>query len=151
MKICSSCKQSKEDIEFSGRYNYCKKCNTKRTKRIQDEYVEKGLCRLCGKNPPILHRRKCIECTEAAKNRLLKLKLAAFEKYGGSKCSCCGELLLEFLTIDHIDGGGNKHRKSINSTFWYWLRNNNYPEGYRVLCMNCNFSRGIYGYCPHER
>lgn len=22
---------------------------------------------------------------------------------------------------------------------------------YRVLCMNCNKSRGSYGYCPHEK
>jgi hypothetical protein len=30
------------------------------------------------------------------------------------------------------------------------LRRDNYPDGYRVLCANCNFSRGIHGYCPHE-
>jgi hypothetical protein len=34
---------------------------------------------------------------------------------------------------------------------YVWLRDNGWPEGYRVLCHNCNSARGLYGYCPHER
>jgi hypothetical protein len=30
------------------------------------------------------------------------------------------------------------------------LRQNSYPTGYRVLCHNCNFALGHYGYCPHK-
>lgn len=35
--------------------------------------------------------------------------------YGGvpPKCACCGENHVEFLSVDHINGGGNKHRKEI--------------------------------------
>lgn len=32
-----------------------------------------------------------------------------------------------------------------------WLKKNNYPPGFRVLCMNCNFSLGMRGYCPHQK
>jgi len=38
-----------------------------------------------------------------------------------------------------------------HSNFYRWLKQNNFPEGFRVLCINCNFSLGIYGYCPHEK
>lgn len=31
-----------------------------------------------------------------------------------------------------------------------WLRNHGYPLGFRVLCMNCNFALGKFGYCPHD-
>lgn len=34
---------------------------------------------------------------------------------------------------------------------YYWLKRNHYPPGFRVLCSNCNFARGKYGHCPHER
>lgn len=72
--------------------------------------------------------------------------------YGG-KCACCDEDEYEFLAIDHIDGGGNEHRKEINrgGKFHRWLEARGYPEGYRILCHNCNQAIGTYGYCPHER
>ncbi|MBA7602023.1 hypothetical protein ES703_09108 [subsurface metagenome] len=35
------------------------------------------------------------------------------------------------------------------SHIYEYLKSNNYPLGYRVLCMNCNFAIGVYGYCPH--
>jgi hypothetical protein len=72
------------------------------------------------------------------------------EFYGG-KCACCGETENHFLTIDHINGGGNKHRKEIKGRSLYvWLANNDYPEGFQVLCYNCNMSKGHYGICPHQ-
>jgi len=85
-----------------------------------------------------------------------RVRLEVLTHYSGGtpQCACCEESRLEFLCIDHIDGGGAKHRKAIKTVgvgFYYWLRRNNYPSGYRVLCHNCNMSRGIYGYCPHER
>lgn len=72
---------------------------------------------------------------------------------GDVKCACCGERHIEFLTIDHINGGGTKHRKEIGkngSSLYQWLKNNNYPEGFRVLCFNCNCSYGMLKYCPHK-
>ena len=73
----------------------------------------------------------------------------------GRICACCGEDRPEFLTIDHIHGGGNRHRRELKRnggvSFYCWLIQQGFPEGYRTLCMNCNFARGNYGYCPHEQ
>jgi len=78
---------------------------------------------------------------------------AAILHYGG-KCKCCGEIRFEFLAIHHLNGGGNKHRKSLKlsgAEFCRWLKNRNWPEGYGILCHNCNGSHGFYRYCPHDK
>lgn len=69
----------------------------------------------------------------------------------GVVCACCGESEIVFLVIDHINGGGNTHRKvtGSGSNFYYWLIKNKYPIGYQVLCHNCNFAK-IHGECPHK-
>ncbi len=59
------------------------------------------------------------------------------------------------LGADHdVNGGGTQHRNasgSRGSRLYLWLEKNGYPEGFRVLCHNCNMALGFYGYCPHER
>ena len=71
----------------------------------------------------------------------------------GRKCACCGETEEKFLSIDHIDGGGAEHRRSIGmrggGQFYCWLRREGFPAGFQVLCMNCNHAKGNYGACPH--
>lgn len=87
-----------------------------------------------------------------------KLRSACLAAYGG-ECACCGEGAMEFLAIDHVNGGGNAHRKSLSPSggkgssmaAMRWIRDNGYPEGFRVLCHNCNFSYGAHGYCPHQK
>lgn len=69
-------------------------------------------------------------------------------------CACCGETNIEFMCIDHINGGGEQHRKALGGNggaVALWLKRNNFPLGFRVLCHNCNSSIGYYGYCPHDR
>lgn len=72
---------------------------------------------------------------------------------GTFKCACCNEGHYEFLVIDHINGGGSKHRKEIKKKYpstYTFLVAQKFPLGYRVLCYNCNCSLGFYGYCPHK-
>lgn len=74
-----------------------------------------------------------------------KRKLKVLIHYGGDppKCACCGERIVEFLCIDHINGGGNKHIKKItHNKFYAWIVRNNFPEGFQVLCYNCNKAKG---------
>lgn len=55
-------------------------------------------------------------------------------------CDMCGEQDEIVLTIDHINGGGTQHRKTLGwwgSNMYHWLKSQNWPEGYRVLCANC--------------
>jgi len=102
---------------------------------------------------------------------LRRLKADVIEGYGG-KCECCGDNQIEFLVIDHTDGGGEAWRRkhgTINygptnkdkiglgkhDTFYRHLRRQKYPKEVdgmklRVLCHNCNQSLGSYGYCPHQ-
>lgn len=91
----------------------------------------------------------------AAQKTQQKYKELIFNKYsnGTNECECCKEKTKAFLSIDHIKGGGNKHLKSLNlkgNKFYIWLKKNNFPEGYRILCMNCNFALGHHSKCPHK-
>jgi len=79
-----------------------------------------------------------------------KIRKLVFEHYG-KECACCGEKNPFFLTIDHINGDGTKHRKKIKIQFNSWLIKNNFPDGFQTLCMNCNWGRYKNGgICPHK-
>ncbi len=81
-------------------------------------------------------------------------KMEVLSHYGHG-CACCGETQQEFLTIEHPNQTGAAHRKEINGdakdgrNFLVWLRKNGYPEGYQILCMNCNFATRKGEPCPH--
>ena len=84
------------------------------------------------------------------KVRREKLRISTLQKYGGA-CTCCGESRLPFLSIDHINGGGRKHRQSLKGgRIEQYLKKLGYPKGYQVLCHNCNMAYGLYGKCPHK-
>lgn len=82
-----------------------------------------------------------------------KLRTDVLNAYG-NKCQCCGESHREFLAIDHMNNDGTEHKKSLSlksaQAFYTWLRKNNYPQGFQVLCHNCNMAKGFYGRCPHN-
>ncbi len=73
-------------------------------------------------------------------SRLLKLDvLSRYSEYNVA-CAICEERRVECLSIDHIKGGGLKHRRQIGlggTNFYRWLQKANYPSGFQVLCMNC--------------
>jgi hypothetical protein len=82
-----------------------------------------------------------------------KLREDVFRAYG-DKCACCGEANWEFLTIDHINGrkAVGHSRNITGERLWRLLRRQNFPrDEYRLLCINCNFSLGMRGYCPHQK
>ncbi len=91
---------------------------------------------------------------ELVRKTQLKIKADVMAHYGGS-CVCCGIDDLEVLSIDHIGSTGAAHRKELKSKGEYfgyaWIKKNGYPSGLRVLCVNCNFALGFYGYCPHDK
>ena len=100
----------------------------------------------------ILNKKKM---NENCRKRDREVKIEVLSHYSPDlKCSCCGENHIEFLCIDHINGGGTKHRDKLSihgSQIYRWLKKNNFPPGYRVLCHNCNGSYGHFGYCPHNK
>lgn len=95
---------------------------------------------------------------EAEKSKRLNavMRENVFSAYGGYKCACCGETEPLFLTIDHVENDGAEMRKSgVHSRggtqFYQWLRKNEFPDGFQVLCMNCNLGKHRNGgICPHK-
>jgi hypothetical protein len=65
-------------------------------------------------------------------------------------CVCCRESDIRFLTIDHINGGGRQHVRTLKTSLYAWLRREGFPSGFQTLCWNCNAARHIYGRCPHQ-
>ena len=75
-----------------------------------------------------------------------------YEAYG-SRCVCCGEDNLGFLSIDHINGGGRAHRKEVGGgvQLWRLIIKAGFPVDYQLLCYNCNLGRYHNGgICPHK-
>lgn len=111
-------------------------------------------CPVCLKQALAYWRRNKKRISKANAEANSKLKDEIFSVYG-KRCACCGEDHLEFLTIDHVRGDGAAHRRLIGQStrhIYLWLKKNKFPRrGFRTLCMNCNFSRGVHGYCPHEK
>lgn len=102
------------------------------------------LCQRC--NEQRLAYQKAHRPELNAHNQLIQEEV--LKAYGGV-CTCCGELSIEFLSIDHIGGYvGTGPRKG--SALYRWLKHYNFPVGFRILCMNCNFCLGHHGYCPHS-
>ena len=127
-KYCSTCKQTR-DIEF-----FSKNRTTK------DGY--NSHCKSCA--------------TIFIKKRYSRIKLEILSYYGDCTCACCGETRIEFLALDHINGGGNIDRKNriktggTQNTYEHLYKlGKPDKEKYRVLCHNCNMSIAMYGYCPH--
>lgn len=161
LKTCARCRQAKPLTAFyaaktkDGRRPYCIPCALTYAKawRQADPAREQR------------QREHAQQWNADNKERKRRTMKAYYQKYkatvidhysnGPRRCACCGVTDLAFLAIDHIHGGGNKHRKTIKTTtgtaFYLWLIRNNFPEGFRVLCHNCNFARGAYGVCPHEQ
>ena len=78
-------------------------------------------------------------------------------------CNCCNlNSHLDFLAIDHIAGKKQMDSEPELIKLGYsskldgnglvnWIVRNDYPEGFQIICHNCNAAKGYYGKCPHER
>ncbi len=144
-KICTICHIFKLYSNFYSKkgsldkyISRCKECRSKYNK-LHNQKIQN--------NPSLLKKKHLKE-----KRYYQKLKDRAFDVYGGYICACCGETEKLFLTIDHVNGGGTEHSKTIGrGKLYFWLRQNNYPTGFQILCMNCQFGKYIDGLCPHKR
>lgn len=68
-------------------------------------------------------------------------KLKCFSQYSGSsppKCKC-GFENIRALTIDRIDGNHKETTKLYGDDLYRFLIETAYPEGWQVLCMNCQW------------
>lgn len=138
----------------------CRECRITRERERQRQRETEWRCTPQQREKRRLYRRKRHRNRTSAEKREYstyqrtirqRLRLEVLNHYapGGPSCACCGETVIEFLCIDHVNGGGAKHRKSINGNLYNWLKREGFPKGFRVLCYNCNAALGHYGRCPH--
>lgn len=89
------------------------------------------------------------------------IRLECFNEYGRGelKCVCCGENMVDFLTLDHILNDGYKERKEGAKRrmggicLYKFLKKRGYPRKneFQLLCYNCNCAKKFTGVCPHKQ
>jgi hypothetical protein len=121
---------------------YCRKCNQdKETAEFHDCFNGVGkkaaYCKTCMKAYAKIYQRE--------------LKQEIINHYGGC-CVCCGEKMLEFLAIHHVNRDGYKDgRRRGGYTFYLRIKRENFPENLEPLCHNCNMGiEANDGICPHK-
>lgn len=147
-RTCIQCKK----VRSTDLVRKCKKCGV--DKDIQHFAMTKGYrgweCGSCkGLRHGVWRTTAAGEKWEQTRSQKWyeKLRSQLFEHYGTS-CACCGCSKRFFLTIDHIDGGGNRHRQEIKQNFYAWIRKTGFPTGFQVLCHNCQHGKRVFGQCP---
>lgn len=149
---CAACKRAKV-AKYHRRLKEDRKCFHCRVPLAE---AEESLCEGCKARARARYHANGDERRAVGRQYKRNLKELVFDAYGGPVCACCGETEVKFLTIDHINGDGADHRRQMKEEHGYvveiyrWLKNNNFPRGFQVLCWNCNCSKAHYGICPHE-
>jgi hypothetical protein len=169
IRKCRVCDKHKPIAEFNiaskgegYRRHECKFCESQRKKAwYQDNYDEARR----RQNEAAIERRARIRKHDPERLKILaayqvkcrdKAREEAFARYGGWRCACCGETERKFLTLDHIGNDGYMRKKyggepRAAGQLYGWLRKMGYPDGFQVLCMNCNFGKARNGgLCPHQ-
>ncbi len=152
VKICYNLDMPYKDLQKRKEYIKQYSQNEKRKERTK-EYYQKNKDKFSEYNKKWNLRNKGKQKEYRQKNRLTVLNYYSF---GKNECACCGEKTIQFLVIDHINNDGAKHRKELaggtnrGGNVYPWLIKNNFPEGFQVLCWNCNSAKSFYGMCPHK-
>ena len=138
----------------------CKKCQAKINK---ENYLKNYEHSLEQKQEYYKNNKKLfIEYNKTHKEQIRKgylrrnkgYKLKVIEHYSNGTMACANPFgehkepytTIEVLSIDHINGGGTQERiiKGYGrSGSYYWLIKAGFPEGFQVLCMNCQFIKRI--------
>lgn len=128
----------------------------RRKKRLEDPNFRKKESQASMK-----WKRGHLEQYKASRRRWSeRTKLQVFIHYSGTDPPQCANpfrehekpyITIDALSIDHINNDEAEERKRLYkknvgfsaNTFYRRLINNNYPEGYQVLCMNCQWIKRL--------
>lgn len=83
--------------------------------------------------------------------RRRSLRDQVLDRYGRA-CACCGERDPDLLTLDHLGDGAEERRFNRLRGPTAQLRfvvKQGLPDGYQILCWNCNVAKLDSGACPH--
>jgi len=145
---CLRCGKSFKKSYHNGK-KYCDDCVLYRSR----EYGRLRM-RERWKNPE--DRKLLCESTRKAAAKL-RLDVLMYYSKGKLRCMCsgCRTTYFGFLQLDHIKGDGHSHlgkngRRLSSCALFNFLKKNNYPKGYQVLCNNCNGpgGKGTKEKCP---
>ena len=127
--------------------------NKERHKKTNRDYYKRNIekIRIRNKANRLKNRDQRIAYGKARRLRIRLLVINHYSK-GKNECSCCKENEMAFLTLDHINNNGNKHREISKNNLYEYLIRCKLPKGLRVLCFNCNSGRekSPGKICPHE-
>lgn len=147
-KPCSLCgKEVRYKAKNGRRTSWCYNCMIEHNKKQYIKHREEKLIRT-----KLYETKNKEKVRESRRRTQWKIKLHIINHYGG-KCTCCGETEIKFLSIDHINNDGYMRRKEEStgtSSFYYWIKRNNYPNYLQVLCFNCNMAKSFFKICPHK-
>jgi hypothetical protein len=157
IRTCRKCDIAKSLNEFRKKSRECKSCQRDRIRKWERENRDRkkvNALRSYAKlrqSPERWERYKATRRISGG-NYAARIRNDCFAAYGGRVCACCGETEPRFLTMDHVNNDGHIHRKTSGATNLYsYLRARKFPEGFQVLCMNCNFGKAQNGgVCPHK-
>lgn len=108
------------------------------------------------KNKELIHEKRqkvSQEFNAHQRNQRRSLKKDILSHYSTDEtknplCAWCGFTDIRALCLDHIDNDGETHREALSglprghgasgSVMYRWVKKNQYPEGFQVLCANCN-------------
>lgn len=142
-------KDAQKRKEFQKKYSFLHR-EKKRSYAIA--YRKKNLAKVTAKRKEwILAHPERVKELARRKNHRYREKALQYYSKGKMSCNCCGEKEYKFLAIDHIHGGGSQNRRLYSGSLAAWLVRNELPEGFQILCHNCNMAKGLYGNCPHQK
>ena len=126
---------------------YCIKCNSELIiginickSRFKDHWF---ICHECWKNYMKKYRNSHPKFREQQNlsniKRGNKLRLEVLKHYSPElKCNRCGFSDIRCLDINHINPE-TKIKNQNGKILVYYLKKNNYPKEFEVLCRNCNW------------
>ena len=127
--------------------------NKEKIKERERKRYADNRSKIRGRRKELVTRELREKNAERERIRYAKQRQVVIDAYGNI-CSCCGESELLFLEIDHIENNGKEHRKQIGTgakTLVCWLIQNKFPDGFQILCSNCNQGKKRNGgTCPHK-
>jgi hypothetical protein len=76
----------------------------------------------------------------------IKREVLTHYAHGILQCAWCGINDIDVLCLDHVENNGKEHRSSLgkmSQQLYRHLRKIGYPDGFQVLCANCNLKKEI--------
>lgn len=149
-KICASeynrewrRKHAEELRDYSKKYYVTHIIQHKQTAKLWRKANSEKI-RMAKKEKYNLNKVKILEA-QRNYNNVIRNRVMGHYSQGTPKCLQCGFSNMNALSIDHINGDGAKHRREVGGGYriYLWLIRNNYPDGFQVLCYNCNWLKRL--------